>query len=76
MDVPAFFEGFDKLIAATTLTELKDYLEWFYINANAERLTKAMVNETFDFYGRTLNRRHRAAAPLETLHRSHRCATR
>ncbi len=54
VDVPAFFEGFDKLIAATTLTDLKDYLEWFYINANADRLTKAMVNETFEFYGRTL----------------------
>ncbi|MGA7415617.1 MAG: M13 family metallopeptidase N-terminal domain-containing protein, partial [Bryobacteraceae bacterium] len=30
VDVPAFFEGFDKVIAATPLAELKDYLEWFY----------------------------------------------
>ena len=54
VDVPSFLEGFDKLIAATPLAELKDYLEWFYINANADRLTKAIVNEAFEFYGRTL----------------------
>ena len=54
VDVPAFFEGFDKLITATPLPELKDYLDWFYITANAELLTKAMVDENFDFYGKTL----------------------
>ncbi len=54
VDVPAFFEGFDKLITATPLPELKDYLEWFYITANADLLTKAIVDENFSFYGTTL----------------------
>jgi putative endopeptidase len=54
VDVPAFFEGFDKLFAATPLAELKDYLEWFYISANADLLAEPIIEETFDFYGRTL----------------------
>jgi endothelin-converting enzyme/putative endopeptidase len=52
--VPAFFEAFNNLLKKDTLDELKDYVTWHYLNASAKLLTKAFVDENFDFYGRTL----------------------
>jgi endothelin-converting enzyme/putative endopeptidase len=53
--VPDFFRNFSNLLKTRSIDDLKDYLVWHYLNASAGRLTKAFVEENFDFYGRTLS---------------------
>ncbi len=53
--VPDFFKAFSNLIANRKPEDLKDYMTWHYLNAGAGRLSKAFVDENFDFYGRTLS---------------------
>ncbi len=53
--VPDFFKAFSNLVSHRNLDELKDYMTWHYLNASAGRLSKAFVDENFDFYGRTLS---------------------
>lgn len=53
--VPDFFKGFNALLQSQDLGDLKDYLVWHYVHASANLLPKAFVDETFDFYGRTLS---------------------
>lgn len=53
--VPAFLKDFNALLDQESLNDLKDYLVWHYLNASAGRLTKAFVDENFDFYGHTLS---------------------
>lgn len=52
--VPDFFKNFDDLLKTTSLDDLKSYLTWHYVSSNASLLSKAFVNENFDFYSRTL----------------------
>ncbi len=51
---PDFFKALSSLIEARSMDELKDYLTWHYISASARLLPKAFVDESFDFYSRTL----------------------
>jgi len=52
--VPDFFKAFNSLLVSESLDDLKDYLTWHYLNGSAALLSKAFVDENFDFYGRTL----------------------
>jgi endothelin-converting enzyme/putative endopeptidase len=52
--VPDFVKGFNALLQTQTVGDLKDYLVWHYVNASSRLLPKAFVDETFDFFGRTL----------------------
>lgn len=51
---PDFFRGLNTTVESTTLDDLKSYLTWHYVSSNASLLSKAFVDENFQFYGRTL----------------------
>jgi putative endopeptidase len=51
---PKFFKEAGQLLATTSLADWKVYLRWNLLNASANDLSSAFVNENFDFYGRTL----------------------
>jgi len=51
---PEFLKQVDQVIVSTPLPELKEYIRWHVVHANAQMLTKRFVDENFDFYGRTL----------------------
>ena len=53
--VPDFFVAVDKLLDKGRLGELKVYLRWHLIHTSAPHLGKAFVDESFRFYGQTLN---------------------
>lgn len=52
--VPEFFRDFSALLSKDSISDLKDYLTWHYLDASAGRLSKPFVDEDFDFHGRTL----------------------
>ncbi|MFL6350314.1 MAG: M13 family metallopeptidase [Bryobacteraceae bacterium] len=52
--VPDFFKALGSLINENSLDGLKDYMTWHYLNASARLLTKAFMDENFNFYRRTL----------------------
>jgi putative endopeptidase len=51
---PAFFRAEDKLINEHPLDQWKVYMRWWFIHRSAPYMTKALVDENFDFYARTL----------------------
>ena len=51
---PEFAKGMSAVIASQSLDAIKTYLRWQVLNEAAPRLSAAFVNESFDFYGRTL----------------------
>jgi putative endopeptidase len=53
--VPDFFKSLGELLQQQSMSDLKDYLTWHYVSASATLLSKAFVDENFDFYGRTLS---------------------
>ncbi len=53
--VPDFFKGFNALLETQTMGDLKDYLVWHYVHASSNLLPKNFVDETFNFFGRTLS---------------------
>ena len=55
VSVPDFFKDFNTLVADTGIDTLRDYMTGHYLTASASKLTKAFVDENFDFYGRTLS---------------------
>ena len=54
VDVPDFIKSMNQVIQTYSLNDLKDYLTWHYVSASATALPTAFVEESFDFYGRTL----------------------
>lgn len=52
--VPDFFKQLDKLLARTSLEDLKAYLTWHTVHVAAPLLPAAFVNENFAFYGKIL----------------------
>jgi len=52
--VPDFVKGFGALIETRSVDELKTYLAWHIARDASPRLSSAFVNESFDFYGKTL----------------------
>jgi putative endopeptidase len=54
VSVPEFVKGLDEVLAKEDMGAIQDYLAWHYIHASARLLSKALVNENFNFYGRIL----------------------
>jgi len=52
---PDFVEAMQKLITDTGLADLKVYLRWRVMSAQPQYLPKAIDDEVFDFYNKTLN---------------------
>jgi putative endopeptidase len=51
---PEFFKAVNQVITSTPIDELRAYLRWHLIHANAFILSKAFVDENFRFYSATL----------------------
>ncbi|GAC1580297.1 MAG: M13 family peptidase [Candidatus Elarobacter sp.] len=49
VDEPAFFRGLDRILTNTPVADLKTYLRWHYVKANAFALSKPFVDEDFAF---------------------------
>jgi endothelin-converting enzyme/putative endopeptidase len=54
VSAPEFFKNLETMLKAHSLEEWKTYLRWQMLHGNANGLSEAFVNESFDFYGRTL----------------------
>ncbi len=52
--VPEFFKQMQTLLNATRLQGWKTYLRWHLLHATAPLLSTPLVNENFNFYGKTL----------------------
>ena len=52
---PDFFKGMSQLLAARSLDDWKTYLRWHVVHDAAPLLPAAFVNESFDFFDRTLS---------------------
>jgi putative endopeptidase len=52
--VPDFVKGFNDVVQAQSLDNLKTYVTWQVVNANTPFLPKRFVDEHFDFFSRTL----------------------
>ncbi|MFV3128791.1 M13 family metallopeptidase [Niveispirillum sp. KHB5.9] len=52
---PGFFANLDKVLAETSLDDIKIYLSWQTLRATAPWLSKGFVDENFGFYGKTLS---------------------
>ena len=51
---PKYFEAVSAELAATPLADWKTYLRWHLVHSAAPSLSKAFVDESFDFYEKTL----------------------
>ena len=51
---PDFFRALEKLLNQHSLDQWKTYLRWQVVHRSAPYMTKAMVDENFDFVARTL----------------------
>jgi len=49
-----YFTALDTLLSSTPIEDLKSYLKWQLLNSQAARLTRALDDRNFDFYGRAL----------------------
>ena len=52
--VPDFVKGFNGVIQSTSLDDIKAYLEWHALHDARQFLPKKFVDESFNFYGKTL----------------------
>ena len=52
---PSYFTAFAKLQAQTPVNQWQQYLKFHLLRSNANNLSKAFVDASFDFYGKTLN---------------------
>lgn len=52
---PKFFVALSKLLAAVPMAQWRAYLRWNLIRATADELSSPFVNESFNFFGRTLS---------------------
>jgi putative endopeptidase len=51
---PSYVTGFNKVLNDTDLETVKAYFQWQLLREYAPYLSKAFVDENFDFYGKTL----------------------
>jgi predicted metalloendopeptidase len=51
---PEFLKAVDQVIASTPLPDLKTYMRWHVVHAQAAHAAEAFVDENFAFYGKTL----------------------
>jgi endothelin-converting enzyme/putative endopeptidase len=52
---PEFYKALDQELTALSVEDIKTYLRWQVVHANAAHLSDAFVNENFDFFGKTLH---------------------
>ncbi len=52
--VPGFFKALDAQLKSVSLDDLKTYLRWRLVNSQVQSLPKPLVDENFNFYGKTL----------------------
>jgi endothelin-converting enzyme/putative endopeptidase len=52
--VPDYVKAFDRLIAATSVSDLKAYLRWQLLHDSADLLPRAFADADFDFFSRAL----------------------
>ena len=55
---PSFIKGFDELLSATSLEDIKAYLTFHTLSGFANYLSKELVQEDFNFYARQLRGRN------------------
>ena len=67
-----FFRSVDATIAQTSLDDLKAYLRWHLVHAEAHFLAKPFVDENFHFFTANPDGRQGDSAPLEALRRGRR----
>lgn len=51
---PDFFKGLEQIIPQHSVDDWKAYLRWHLVNGSAPYLSKAFVDENWDFYSHTL----------------------
>lgn len=51
---PKFFGALEQQLRTRSLDQLKTYLRWHLMHSNAAYLSSPVVDEDFDFYGKTL----------------------
>ena len=51
---PEYLQALDRLLSTMSLDDVKEYLRWHLVHANATVLPTAFVNENFRFYGTAL----------------------
>ena len=51
---PDFFKSLGKILASSSMDDIKAYLTWHVVHASATILPTAFVNENFEFYGKTM----------------------
>ncbi len=51
---PQFFSEVNRMMADTSIADWKSYLRWMIVNTAAPRLSKAFVDENFNFFSRYL----------------------
>jgi putative endopeptidase len=49
VDEPAYFKALDAYVGSAPLADLKTYVKWQYVSANARLLSKAFVDENFSW---------------------------
>jgi len=54
VSVPSFQKELNELLANEPLANLKQYMVWHYVSASGRLLSRAFVDENFEFYSRTL----------------------
>ncbi len=52
---PDYFKGVDPMLKSVPIDDWKTYLRWHLVRDASEALSSAFVNESFNFYGKTLN---------------------
>jgi putative endopeptidase len=51
---PDFFKALDSELKSTSLDDLKTYFRWHFIHSQVQYLPKPFIDESFNFYGKTL----------------------
>ncbi len=51
---PQYLKALDRIFSTTPIADLREYLRWHLVRANASMLPTAFVNEDFRFYGTVL----------------------
>jgi putative endopeptidase len=55
VDFPPFIRALESLLVQTSLDDIKTYLAWHLVHDSTIMLPMSFQQETFDFYGKTLN---------------------
>ncbi len=52
---PSFFESMNKVLASSTIGQLRNYLTFHYLNSAASYMSDEWYEASFDFYGRVMS---------------------